>query len=143
MGGCFVLKMHPEKKSFTKGERLCSKKLFAELFEKGNTFYSFPFRVVWIYSPATSSSPSQIAISVPKRVFKKAVDRNLIKRRIREAFRKNKHDLYNYLEQKERHIAFILIFKDVVISDYSKTEKDVLEMLKKLLNILKEKEHKC
>jgi ribonuclease P protein component len=135
--------MCPGKYSFTKEERLCSKKLFADLFNRGNTFYSFPFRVIWIYSTAIPPSLSQIAISVPKRVFRKAVDRNLIKRRIREAFRKNKHDLYNFLELNKRHIVFILVFKDVVIPDYIKTDKAVGEMLKKFINILNEKENKC
>jgi ribonuclease P protein component len=135
--------MRPEKNSFTKVERLCSKKIIAELFVNGNSFYSFPFRVVWMYNPSSLSPPSQIAVSVPKRVFKKAVDRNLIKRRIKEAFRKNKHDLYNYLELNQKHIAFILIYRDETIFDFRKTEKVIGEMLKKFLTVLKEKENKC
>lgn len=135
--------MHPEKNSFTKAERLCSKKIFAELFDKANSFYSFPFRVVWVYNSLPISSTSQIAISVPKRAFKRAVDRNLIKRRIREAFRKNKHDLYNFLEIHNKHIAFVLIYREATITDYIITEKAVRVMLKKFLTILKERENKC
>ena len=134
--------MQPEKNSFTKFERLCSKKLFSELFENGNSFNSFPFRVVWTYNPSPINSPSQIAISVPKRTFKKAVDRNLIKRRIKEAFRKNKHQLYDYLESNNKKIIFVLIYRESTISDYVKTEKAVLNMLKKLVAILKERENK-
>jgi ribonuclease P protein component len=135
--------MCPEKNSFTKVERLCSKKLFAELFDKGNSFYSYPFRVLWIYTDTFQTSRSQIAISVPKRSFKKAVDRNLIKRRIREAFRKNKHNLYSFLELKKRNIVFIIIFREVNIPDYTNTEKAVSQMLVKLINVLKESENKC
>jgi ribonuclease P protein component len=135
--------MSRKKNLFTKVERLCSKKAFAELFDKGNSFYSFPFRVVWMHGPVYISSPSQIAISVPKRVFRKAVDRNLIKRRIREAFRKNKHELYNYLEINKTRVVFVLIYRDVAISDHCKTEKDVCEMLKKFIRVLKERAKKC
>ena len=134
--------MQPEKNSFTKVERLCSKKLFAELFENGNAFYSFPFRVVWIFNPSTNSSVSQIAISVPKRTFKKAVDRNLIKRRIKEAFRIDKHQLYDYLESNNKQIIFVLIYREATITDYLTTEKAVRNMLKKFLVILKERENK-
>lgn len=134
--------MQPEKNSFTKVERLCSKKLFAELFENGNSFYSFPFRVVWKYNTSRISSPSQIAISVPKRTFKKAVDRNLIRRRIKEAFRKNKHQLYDYLELNNKQIIFVLIYREATISDYINTEKAVCNMLKKFLTNLKERENK-
>lgn len=134
--------MQPEKNSFTKVERLCSKNLFAELFENGNSFYSFPFRVVWKFNPSSISSPSQIAISVPKRAFKRAVDRNLIKRRIKESFRKNKHQLYDYLELNKKQIIFVLVYREVTISDYNKTEKAVCDMLKKLLIMIKERENK-
>jgi ribonuclease P protein component len=135
--------MHKGKNSFTKVERLCSKKIFAELFEDGNSFYSFPFRVVWIFKPDQLSSPSQIAISVPKRTFKRAVDRNLIKRRIKEAFRKKKQDLYSLLETNQRQVAFVLIFQDNKIPDYQKTEKYVTDMLRKFIHLLREKEKKC
>ena len=132
--------MCPEKNSFTKVERLCSKKIFAELFDNGYSFYSFPFKVVWMYNPSALSPSSQIAVSVPKRVFKKAVDRNLIKRRIKEAFRQHKHELYNYLEINQKHIVFILIYRDETIFNFKKTEKVIVEMLKKFLTVLKEKE---
>jgi ribonuclease P protein component len=129
--------MSPEKNSFNKAERLCSKKIFAELFKSGNSFYSFPFRVVWMCKPDAHSSPSRIAVSVPKRIFKKAVDRNLIRRRIKEAFRKNKHDLYSLLETTGKQIVFVLIYQDNKIHNYKKNEKYVVEMLKKFITTLK------
>ena len=95
---------------FRKAERLCSKKLIEELFSSGRSFYAYPFRLVWI--PLESKLPfnSQVAISVKKKQFKKAVHRNLLKRRIREAYRNNKQPLYVYLQERDIHIAFILIY---------------------------------
>ena len=78
--------------SFRKEERLCKKKHIRELFKKGSSFYSFPFKV-FLLPQADAALPHQVLISVPGRNFKKAADRNLIKRRVREAYRLQKHKL--------------------------------------------------
>ena len=114
---------------FRKAERLCSKKLIEELFRSGRSFYSYPFRLVWI--PVKNNMPynSQLGISVKKRQFKKAVDRNLLKRRIREAFRSNKHELYAYLESKDILIAFMLIYTSADIMSSQEIEDNILVVL--------------
>ena len=76
--------------SFKKEERLCNVKLIEKLFTEGSSFLVYPFRIVWLSEVNTSSYPVQVLISVPKKRFKRAVDRNLIKRRIREVYRLNK-----------------------------------------------------
>ena len=73
--------------SFGKDERLCRKRDIQELFQKGSSFYLYPFKVIWMDS---ENEQSQVLISVSKRIFKKAVDRNRLKRQIREGYRLNK-----------------------------------------------------
>ena len=74
--------------SFSKAERLCSRKAIDKLFAEGKSFTLFPLRILHL-----PQETNQVLISVSKRRFKRAVDRNAIKRRIREGYRLNKHIL--------------------------------------------------
>jgi len=76
--------------TFPKSERLHSKKLIEELFNKGSYFYLYPFRVTYFFQKE-SAEPNQLMVSVSKRKFKSAVSRNRIKRLMKEAYRLNKH----------------------------------------------------
>lgn len=82
---------------FTLGqqERLKSKKLIEKLYEEGKSIKVFPLRMVYIQTEHTSKFPVQVGVSVPKRNFKSAVDRNRIKRLLRETYRKEKYTVYN------------------------------------------------
>ena len=75
---------------FRKEERLRKEKVIQELFDKGSSFYLFPFKVYYTPNPDQSYPFHQVLISASKRNFKKAVDRNLIKRRMRESYRLQK-----------------------------------------------------
>src|SRR5258708_19469106 len=97
--------------SFKKTERLSKKKLIQELFDKGSSFYLHPFKVFFLKSD--SSDVSQVLISVPKSNFKKSVDRNPTKRRIREAYRLNKSSLSSY---KKFLIAYIYSAREILPS---------------------------
>jgi ribonuclease P protein component len=95
---------------FRKEERLNKELWIKELFEKGSSFHLYPFRIVSFPHPDPHWPYTQILISVPVRNFKRAVDRNTIKRRIREAYRLNKHAIKG--DQKWL-IAYIYTAKDI------------------------------
>ena len=135
--------MVTNKETFCKSERLCSKKAIEALFENGKSFYCSPFLIVWAYSFSDMSYPAQEAFSVPKKGFKLAVTRNLIKRRTREAYRKNKAILYNFLNSCDKKIVFTMILRANSVPDYLTVENSVKEMFKMFPGILVESKPKC
>ncbi|MFW6246341.1 MAG: ribonuclease P protein component, partial [Tangfeifania sp.] len=80
--------------TFQKKEKLCSKKQFDKLFADGSSFLVYPLKVVFIETELSGRYPAQAAFTVSKKLFKSAVKRNLLKRRMREAYRLNKPDFY-------------------------------------------------
>lgn len=115
--------------TFTKAERLSGKTALDILFQTGKSFNSFPFKVVW-KEAAESAVPVQLVISVPKRMFKRAVDRNLIKRRIREAYRRNKGSFYESLDGKKIHL--MLIYTAKTLPEYKDVEDKIIAVLQRL-----------
>ena len=135
--------MVSHKETFSKPERLCSKKAMAGLFKNGESFFCFPFQVIWLISPSEIPFPSQVAFSVTKKDFKIAIKRNLIKRRIKEAYRKNKNILYSFLNSRNLRIIFIIIYKNNKIADYAFIEKSVKEIIAILISKLTDFQKKC
>ena len=79
-----------------------------------------------------------MAVSVPKRLFKRAVDRNLLKRRIREAYRLNKSGLYTLMEQKNQSLHLLVQYQQKEIRDFRYIEAGLLDAMEKLAEKLKE-----
>ena len=121
------------KYTFPKEEHLCRKKLIEELFSKqGSSFGVYPLRIVWIKSEIPTTAPPQVLISVSKRTFKRAVDRNRLKRLIREAYRLNK---YRLTEQPNGHSIALLgiIFTGKEKSPLTLVEKKLISAFHRLL----------
>ena len=93
-----------------KTERLKSRKTIDGLFKNGKSFSLFPFRVVYLYPEAPASGILQAGFNVSKRYFKKAVDRNRIKRLMKESYRLQKQPLNNLLETTGKKIVVFFIF---------------------------------
>ena len=123
-----------KKNTLGKKERLKSKKLIGKLFEEGKSIKKYPFRLIYLIQDKNSFKIKiQASFSVPKRNFKKAVDRNRIKRLIKEAYR---------LEQRKILQDYNLPFV-IMITYLGKKEpifSDVKENIKELLTLFKENE---
>lgn len=107
--------------SFKKEERLCSKKEIDKLFSAGNAFLVYPLKVVFTEIEFPEKFPAKVAFTVSKKLFKKAVQRNLIKRRMRETYRLNKQMLVSDATSSRKAIFFIYISKK--IHDFKTIEK--------------------
>ena len=114
--------------SFSKKEKLTGKKKIEGLFKEGSSFYLPAFQIRYIHSTG-EDSPHQVLVSVPKKNFKRAVDRNLLKRRIREAYRLNKHLIEDC---KPLYIGFVYISKQIL--SFHEIQNQLIQALGRLKN---------
>jgi len=122
------------KNTFTKAERLCNKRIITELFNySGNQVINeYPFILKWqVNQTIITSFPAQIVITISRKYSSKAINRNRIRRQIRELYRCNKNRIYEYLELSHVHISLLLIFVGKEGLDF--------EFLKNRFNILIER----
>lgn len=122
---------------FNKEERLCSKKSLDLLFKNGSSFLLYPFRVTYHFVAEPHHFPTQIVINVAKKRYKYAVDRNLIKRRTREAYRLQKEELlYRFLTEKSELLLLSLQYVGKEKYEYAFFEKKIALALKKLNSLI-------
>ncbi|MBK6445126.1 MAG: ribonuclease P protein component [Bacteroidetes bacterium] len=108
--------------TFRKPERLVSRKIIEQLVEKGKSFQIAPFRLIWMVHNLQVANPVQVAFTAPKRNFKSAVERNKIKRLMKEVYRKNKAGLYSFVKDKHVQVALLIVYTGKVIPKYSEVE---------------------
>ncbi|WP_024768594.1 ribonuclease P protein component [Aquimarina macrocephali] len=117
------------KATFNKKERLKSKKEIELLFSEGKSISKYPVRLVYKKSNFEENIKIRAGVSASKRNFKKAVDRNCIKRLMRESYRKNKYIVPNTTHQ----FTFMFLFSGKEIPEYSLIESKIKGILQKFV----------
>ena len=118
--------------SFPKNEKLCGKQSVDHLYKEGKRFVSWPLRVSYIVAP---DNANRVLIWAPKSLFRHAVDRNRLRRQMREAYRLNK----SLLDQSASHFHIAFNYVDKNKLDYHLIEKAMRKALKKLNQLTYEK----
>ena len=119
--------------TFKKEERLCNKRLLEQLFSSGSSFLCYPFRVSWLQTALSSQLPVQVVFAVAKKRYRRAVDRNLIKRRTREAYRLHKQELlYAALQEQNMQIVLSINYIGKEINDFGLMDKKMVKLLVQL-----------
>lgn len=123
-----------KRNTFSKEERLCSKKVIEDLFENGKSVFIHPLKLIYKITPTDKKSPVRVMMVVPKKNFRKAHDRNRIKRLMRESYRLQKHDFYDFCITYNRHFAIALVYVAKSEADF----KEIFFKTGKLLKLVKE-----
>ncbi len=121
--------------TFKKQDRLCRKKLIDELFQKGSSLFIYPFKVQYLKKQLELQAPAQLLISVPAKIFSRAVDRNRIKRLIREAYRLNKPLLYESLKSTNQNLLIAFIYTSKNIEPFELVNSKIILIIKTLTEI--------
>jgi len=118
--------------SFGKSEKLKSRKAISRLFREGKSFSVYPLRMIFFMDESVPPSPMpKFTCSVSKRYFKTAVSRNLLKRRMREAYRLHKSDLHDPERKGQLEMMVLFIGKEMV--EYAIVEKAMKKALARLI----------
>ncbi len=119
--------------TFTKIERLCSKKAIDDLFANGKGKTQFPIKLIYKLSAFESPFPIRAMFVVPKKKHKRANKRNIIKRRMREVYRLHKQQLYDSVNKHKLDIMFICLTPEEL--SYQDIEKSMLDLMNSLGSI--------
>ena len=122
--------------TFGKAYKLCSQKAIEAIFEDKKSVRQFPFVLNYQFMELPTDKSFQVVISAPKRLFRKAHDRNRIKRLMREVFRKNKLILESHLTTNNQQLALFLVYTSKEELSYALLMEKMERLLSKLTNEL-------
>jgi ribonuclease P protein component len=120
--------------TYPKHEKLKSKTTIDLLFSEGNSVSKFPLRLVYVENTEENAELIKIGVSVSKKYFKKAVDRNYYKRVLRETYRLNKHLLIDSLQKP---YAFMFFYQTNERLSYQEIEEKTIQLFQKFSEITK------
>ena len=123
--------------SYPKVEKLKSKTTIDLLFSKGKSVSKYPLRMVYVEDDFEKNLDLKVGVSVSKKNFKHAVDRNYFKRVLRECYRLNKHILKDNLEKK---YAFMFFYQTKDRLSYQEINEKTIQLFEKFVNSVKEKD---
>ena len=125
--------MKTNKNTLSKSERLTSRITISEIYAKGKHLNEFPIKIVYLIEDNSTKTGINVVFSVPKRKFKQAVDRNLIKRFLREAYRTNKHACVEEVTKNKINVSMFLVYIGTEIPQYKLIESKIKQSLDRLL----------
>ena len=125
----------PKRFGFPKAERLKSRKQIDQLFEQGKAFSVFPIRVIYRFQNAEEGS-LQAGVTASKKYFKKAVDRNRLKRLLRETYRLQKEELVKQVKETGKSAVVFFIYTDKTIAEFETIKAAMAKCLQRLSKIL-------
>ena len=125
----------PKRFGFGKKEKLKSRKQIEELFLTGKSFGVFPLRVIYKFSQDAEEGAVQVGVTANKKTFKRAVERNRIKRLLREAYRLEKPELIEEVKKNKKQLFIFFIYTDKTIASFH----TIRDAMKKALYILVKK----
>ncbi len=117
--------------TYGKQEHLCSIPEIQKLFQDGNSFFKHPVKLYWMPGNWSGKPAVKVLVSVSKRNFKKAVDRNYIKRLLRECYRRNKGITGDGLSGKNCYLA--LVYSGKEIPEFKSLEPIIIKLLERLI----------
>jgi ribonuclease P protein component len=133
----------PMNERLGKSYKLKSKIIIESLYNDGELVKQFPFLAKFCKQDLPSKEVFQVVFSVSKRKFKKAPDRNRIKRLMRETVRKNKHALEDYLKNRDEQLALFLIYTNAEIMSYEEMNRKIVLLFERLITQLKTNDNKA
>jgi len=124
--------------TYQQQEKLKSRKLIGQLFSHGKSFHIFPVKLIYLEINEVVDYPVKTGVGASSRNFKKATDRNRIKRLLREAYRGEKITLHNYLQAENRKVVFFLLFTGKAVADCELIKAKMPLLMQRLIHELNE-----